>query len=93
MLSNEVIYECPNSYFDSELYSLYSDYASLLLKKKLGITVDPSQITQLELEAYIIFDGELASFHEKKMQDEIKRENQNGHGTNTRNKIHGKGRR
>lgn len=72
-LNNEIIYECPNSYFDNDTKLVYNQYNRLKLMKQLGITTNCADISLLELDCYSIIEYESSLARDKKQEKETKR--------------------
>ena len=70
----EIIYECPLSYFDDIIVSIYAQYNELVLRKKLGIFTPIADITLLEMYCYNIIESELSKAESAKMDKSMPKE-------------------
>jgi hypothetical protein len=66
------IFECPNSYFDDIIMSIYSQYSNYLVRKRLGIFTNAKDVSLLEMECYNIIESESNIAEEEKFDRDMK---------------------
>jgi hypothetical protein len=74
LLNRNIIYECPNTYFDGFLFELYNTYIGYKTMKSLGISSSSIDLSKLELEAYSIIESESYKASDKISETKAKKE-------------------